>query len=332
MSNRKLSENKIKYIDFCQNEHNLPIFIKNWWLDAACGAENWDVSLSFDSEGQINGVLPYNKVYLKKIFSAIVMPELTPHTGIWFKMPHKPNQTLKPLSENTIKKEILTTLIEGLPEMAFYHQKFHFSMTDWLPFYWKNFNGSTHYTYIFDNIGENLTDIFNNFKGSVRTDIRKAEKTLFIEKSDDLEALYDLVHLSFVRQGMTPSFSFQSLKNIDAAIKAQNENRQILFAKDNSGRIHSAIYVVYDKNSAHYLVGGSDTHLRQSGALPLLIWQAIQDAAALGKSEFNFEGSMLPQIEFAFRNFGATPKPFFRITRQKNRFYEFLALFFRNYK
>jgi hypothetical protein len=33
--------NKEKYREFCKNEKNLPIFSKDWWLDAVCGKDNY---------------------------------------------------------------------------------------------------------------------------------------------------------------------------------------------------------------------------------------------------------------------------------------------------
>lgn len=35
--------NKSKYRNLCAVEKNIPIFSQDWWLDAVCGEENWDV-------------------------------------------------------------------------------------------------------------------------------------------------------------------------------------------------------------------------------------------------------------------------------------------------
>jgi hypothetical protein len=37
--------NKQKYRKFCKKEKNIPVFSKDWWLDAVCGEENWDVAI-----------------------------------------------------------------------------------------------------------------------------------------------------------------------------------------------------------------------------------------------------------------------------------------------
>jgi len=33
------------YREFCKVEDNIPIFSKDWWMDAVCGEDKWDVIL-----------------------------------------------------------------------------------------------------------------------------------------------------------------------------------------------------------------------------------------------------------------------------------------------
>jgi len=40
----KLTDKEL-YREFCQVEDNIPIFSKDWWMDAVCGEDNWDVIL-----------------------------------------------------------------------------------------------------------------------------------------------------------------------------------------------------------------------------------------------------------------------------------------------
>jgi hypothetical protein len=60
-------------------------------------------------------------------------------------------------------------------------------------------------------------------------------------------------------------------------------------------------------------MAGSDPELRSSGALSLLIWEAIQ-LAAKEKLTFDFEGSSIRQIEQFFRGFGGRRVSYFRIS------------------
>ena len=50
--------NKDLYSKLCENESTIPIFSKDWWLDAVCGDENWDVAI-VEKGGEIWATMPY---------------------------------------------------------------------------------------------------------------------------------------------------------------------------------------------------------------------------------------------------------------------------------
>ncbi|NLM49160.1 MAG: hypothetical protein GX198_10280 [Epulopiscium sp.] len=54
--------NKEKYRELCSINKDIPIFSRDWWMDAVCGQDNWDVLL-VESDGEIIASLPY---YIKK--------------------------------------------------------------------------------------------------------------------------------------------------------------------------------------------------------------------------------------------------------------------------
>ncbi len=319
---------KEHFLAFYAFQTTLPLYMQPWWLDAVCRQGTWDVCLSYDNAGHINGVLVYYQVKLKGLVPAILMPQLTPHSGIWMRF--QDEDKLKLHAKNMHTKRVLETLIEQLPEVPIYTQKFHHTLTDWQPFYWKNFRGETHYTYLLEDISD-IAAVYGDFKGSVRTDIRKAEKSLQIQNCEDIALFYGLCKKSFQKQGLNPSFSLDNLIALDNELKIR-DLRKMYIAFDAENNAHAAIYIVYSDRTAHYLIGGSDPDKRQSGAVTLLLWQAIREASEAGLTSFDFEGSMVPSVEFAFRNFGAVQKPFFRISKNSNRFFEVLTLFFRNYR
>src|SRR5581483_4608438 len=84
---------------------------------------------------------------------------------------------------------------------------------------------------------------------------------------------------------------------------------EILVARDESGRMHSAAMFVHDERTTWYLLGGSDTELRASGSASLLMWEGIR-AAGSRSTAFDFEGSMLRHVERFVRNFGGEPVPY----------------------
>lgn len=328
--------------ELCRHDPSISIFLHPFWLDIVCKNGTWDVCLSYDNAGTIDGVLVYYKVKLKGIITAIAMPELTPNAGIWLRLPHHKINGIKRHSVYTQTKKIVENLISQLPDVPIYCQHFHYSLTDWQPFFWRNFRQTTHYSYIIDNLND-LATIYSDLKGSVRTDLRKAERCVSIENVGEttpqhLKDFYNVINLSFLKQGIKPLYSLETLEKLDAVLGQKNAKRLFL-ARDTEGSfgaekgdIHGGVYIIIWNGTAHYIAGGSHPEKRQSGAMSLLIWRAIEWAAAQGCHTFDFEGSMIPQVEALFRAFGGHQKAFFRITKTRHKLYELLTLFFPNYR
>jgi hypothetical protein len=206
----------------------------------------------------------------------------------------------------------MTQLVEQLPHFAFFGQSFHYSITNWLPFYWQGFQQTTRYTYVIEDLTD-LGAVWSQVRNNVRTDVRKAEKRLEVSSDLSLDTLLGLNEKTFSRQGRTRSYTREFVFRLDSAC-VQNHCRKMFFASDAQGRVHAAIYIVWDQNAAYYLLGGADPELRNSGATSLLLWEAIQFASTVTLT-FDFEGSMIESIERFFRAFGAKQKPYFLITK-----------------
>jgi hypothetical protein len=88
----------------------------------------------------------------------------------------------------------------------------------------------------------------------------------------------------------------------------------MLFAYDDADRVHAVAYVVCDRRTAYYLMGGGDPKLRTSGASSLLLWEAIRRTRPV-VSVFDFEGSMLRPVERFFRAFGGRQVPYLHVSR-----------------
>lgn len=302
---------KQKYRDLCKRESSIPIFSKDWWLDAVCGEDNWDVVL-VERGGEVVASFPYYMVKDKFGFKTIIMPKLTQTIGIWIKYPEGQKYTTK----LSYEKEIFTVLIKGLPEFDSYLQNFHYTITNWLPFCWKDFEQTTRYTYVIENLS-NLDSVFKDFKENIKTDIRKAEKKVQVYNEDHIENFYRINSMTFDRQNINIPYSFDFLKRLDESC-VKNSCRKILFAKDEKDEVHAAVYIVWDDQSAYNLMTGGNPVLRNSGATSLLMWEAIKLASTVTK-KFDFEGSMVEPIERFFRAFGAVQKPYFQIAKTNSK-------------
>jgi lipid II:glycine glycyltransferase (peptidoglycan interpeptide bridge formation enzyme) len=210
----------------------------------------------------------------------------------------------------------MSQLIALLPHFINFTQNFSPKIINWFPFYLKNFNQTTRYTYIIDNLSS-VDNIWNNLNNKTRTDIRKAQKRVKVVDDLTIEEFYKINIMKFDRQNRVQTFTLDFIKKVDAEL-TKRDRRKIFFAVDDENNIHAVLYLVWDNNSAYYIWGDGDPQYRNSGAASLLMWEAIQFSATVTKS-FDFEGSMMESIEKFFRSFGGTQTPYFNISKTNSR-------------
>jgi lipid II:glycine glycyltransferase (peptidoglycan interpeptide bridge formation enzyme) len=308
--------NKQKYREFCKKEKNIPIFSRDWWFDSVCG-DNWNVAI-VEKGGEIWATMPYC-VKKKFGFTLITMPLLTQTLGPYIKYP-KNQKYYKKLSW---EKEIMNTLIGQLIKFDYFNQNWHYSVTNWLPFYWKKFKQTTRYTYIIENL--TIEELEKNFETDVRRRIKKAIKAgVEIFESNDIKRFYELNKMTFKRQNLSIPYSFEFVKNLYE--KAKDKNAVKMYFAKYKDEIIAANFLVYDENTVYYLMGGIDSTKKNLGGMDLLLYDSIKFALNNGR-KFDFEGSMIESIEKYFRSFGAIQKPYFAVYKFNSKILEFVQCF-----
>lgn len=297
------------YRKICQLDSSIPIFSRPWWLDVVTNGD-WDVCLVIE-EGQILASMP---IYIKKRFgfSLATLPPLTHNLGPWF---YKPSANIP--NKLAGERELLNQLIGQIPKVDYFSQNWHCSRQNWLPFYWNGFNQTTRYTYRLQNL-KDLDAVWRGFKNNIRSDIRKAANRYNLKVRTDLN-VDDFLKLHkqvFSRQGLPAPYSDDLIRSLDAACR-KNFASKIFIAEDQRGDQHAGVYIIWDHQSAYYLMGGGDPILRSSGATSLCLWEAIKFSANL-VNVFDFEGSMIEPIERYFRAFGTTQTPYFNIAKSNS--------------
>lgn len=322
-----MSERIQKYRELCQHETTIPLFCRDWWLDAVAPGQ-WDVALSL-KDGKVVASMPY-VVERRAGMKVLTMPALTQHLGPWF----KPSQA-KYSKRLANEKDMLTDLAGQLLAQRYDHfyAAWPTGRGNWLPFYWAGFQQTTRYTYILQDLS-NLDEIWEELQSNIRSDIRKAEGRFKLRVRADLgvDDFLALNRLVFQRQGMKLPYSEAMVKRLDA-ICSEKGCRTILIAEDGAGRQHAGVYIVWDEHSAYYIMGGGDPELRSSGATSLCMWEAIKIASGVTR-RFDFEGSMIEPVERFVRGFGATQTPYFAIRKTSSRllksFFFFQDIFRKN--
>ena len=296
---------KEKYKELFKTENSIPVFCEPWWLDTVCGEDQWDVII-LEKNGTIEATLPY---YIHKP-SQISMPQLTQTMGPWVR--EGKESYSKDISH---KQHLMKGLIEQLPKVLTFSQNFHYSITDWLPFYWEGFEQTTYYSYVLQDIS-NLEKVFAGFERSKKKNIRKSDKIVKVKWDMSAEDFFENHKFTLNKQKTEISYTKKYFSKIYTA-SYENKQGRTLYAIDSEGNIHAAIFVIWNKNSAYYLISSIDPDFRNSGASTRLIWEAIQFVSTMGASRFDFEGSMIPSVENSFRKFGGQQMPYFRITKDR---------------
>ncbi|OAV74356.1 putative protein involved in methicillin resistance [Bacteroidales bacterium Barb7] len=303
--------NKDKYRALCQTEPSIPLFSRDWWLDAVCGGENgWDVLL-VEEDGQVAAALPLYIPYK----GVVAMPLYTQSMGPWF----------APASENTkyvtglgrrqaFCKTFIKTLQNDYPR---FQQNFHYGITDWLPFYWEGYQQTTRYTYLLQDLS-NLDAVWKEMSQHTRRNITRAKEkyAIAVKKGISATELVKVCAKTFARQGVPfPATYARLLERLVALCRSRGQG-DVWGGYDREGHLCAAVFVVWQESSAYYLAGGGDPLYRDSSAHSFAMWEAIRHVALSGKSrQFDFEGSMLPGVERFFREFGAVQMPYFAVSK-----------------
>ena len=311
--------NKEKYRKLCEQEITLPVFSKDWWLDAVSTNGEWDVVL-IEKGGEIVAAWPFFLIK-KKGFRLITMPCLTQSLGIWIKYP----QNQKYVTRLSYEKKIIGELINKLPQFDFLSQNFFLFLTNWLPFYWRGFQQTTRYTYRID-LSRSLAEIESDLDQDNRKAIKKGKSgNLEVVEENNIDSLFLLVKKTFLRQKTQVPFSKEFLMKLHAAALRHNLGK-VYVAKVGGIPIAAGLFVV-DSEAIYYLVGGFDQEHAAIRPMNFLLWAVICEAKKMGIKHFDFEGSMIEDVEGFFRSFGATQTPYFNIHKTPSkilRLYKFI--------
>lgn len=278
------------------------MFQSQWWLDTVAPGQ-WD-EIRIEEGGRLVARLAFVLDTSGPVLRC-GMPPLSQTLGPWI----EPGEgKLSVRMEREI--HLMERLIDQLPQEAGFNQNFHWSITNWLPFYWAGFKQTTRYTYRIDG-RQDLESVWSQVHSRTRNQIRNAEKELTVVEDLGAEAVMRLCAMTFERQGRTfPTDREIVVSAIEAAI--ERGSGRSLFAVDADNRVHATAFFLWDSETVYYLLGGADPELRNSNAQGLLIWECIRFAIEHGLA-FDFEGSMHRPIEHSFRAFGAVQTPYFQV-------------------
>jgi hypothetical protein len=299
-------QSKEKYRTFCRVNRNIPVFAKDWWLDVVCEGGEWN-AVVVEKGGKISAVMPY---FLRKRMgiTLIKQPKLTQTLGLIVNYPEG-QKCYKKLS---FEKKIIEEILSMLPKFGYFSMAFNYRFENMLPFIWKDFSVRVQYTYVVEKFGdEKLTD-------NRRRRIKKAIKYgVSVFESDDIEKFYTLNKKTFERQQKKIPYDFIFVKKLYEACK-KHQAVKLLFAKDTKENVIAAGFFLFDDMTVYYLMGGIDPNYKDLGGMDLVLYTGIKFAMR-EKKVFDFEGSMIEEIERYFRSFGAQQRPYYVLEKTPSR-------------
>ncbi|MEZ4920533.1 MAG: GNAT family N-acetyltransferase [Saprospiraceae bacterium] len=301
-----LNNNKQLYRDACLQRF-VPLHHQPWWLDAVCGAGNWDVALVHNKNQEVIGSWPY--CLTKKMGVQMVLPApFTVYAGPWVDAGSK---------KFTSDHRWFKLLAEALPRPPLFLQNMHPDVISHLPLHWSGFEQGTRYTYCFDSPMD-LDKIQEGFTPALRNHIKQAEGSLRLIRDDEaVDTLWKFYTNSLFKNGIKPPAGLMVFKRLHAAMLERNAI-QIWLAVDSTGQAQAANCLTLDAHTVSTLMSGQTEQGKSHSGLHVLTWNAIQQAASSGRN-FDFEGSMDAAIEQAFRAYGAALRPYHQIRRVKNK-------------
>jgi len=240
---------------------------------------------------------------------------MTSYSGIYILHP----KDIKQHTKISFEHRVINALFDQLPKHDFYYQQFLPSFKNWMPLYWRGYTQSTRYTFRISTQNDRESK-WSNLKSTVRTNIRKAE-TIFKVSQSNFGDFWDNLESSYNGRKKSNPFRKEVLHNIFKALYPQ-EKCQLLVAFDNETQIIEAgIMLVKDQKSCYYICGFFNEESKNKHPFSLLLWEAIKTT---DREIFDFEGSMIKEIESFFRTFGGVLTPHYKIWKTRNPILKFL--------
>jgi len=239
-----------------------------------------------------------------------ICPPFTPHNGLFFE-----NRAENPANVNSFNKNILSEIAEFVNNLNSKLLVFVLpaGQLETQPFTWKNMEVKVKYTYHID-LNNSEETLLSNLSSEKRKSLNKAKAdSLEIVKSRDTTTVKEVVLKTFSRRQISKNIHFFD----EILFNFANESNSFAYVAYHDKKAIAASFCVHDSETAYYLFGGYDSEQKHHGAGVSCMWQSILQAKQLGLKTFDFEGSMIPEVEKYFREFGGTLVPYYHIGKIK---------------
>jgi len=235
-------------------------------------------------------------------------PIFMPHTALFYK-----NQAANKAKRTSNEKKILKLVADFLNNLPYQVLTLAFpsEIVDMQNFIWNDFKVVPSYTYIIP-LNKTMDEIKNDFTAERRKNIRKADSDGIVTKQvKEYNEVKSLIQNTFNRKGKNLSISYLDKILFGFA----NEENSYAFVSCQDEKPIACTFCIYDKHKVYYLLGGYDSQNSHQGAGSKSMEAAIALALEKGIEYFDFEGSMLPEVERYFRAYGGDLTPYYTVNK-----------------
>jgi hypothetical protein len=308
--------NKDIYRSFCQLEKSIPICMNDWWLDAVCAGKEWDVLLSYDSNGKVQAAMPY-LLRKRALARYIIMPQMTQIGGTWFR---------KDLLENP---ELIQVVCQHFAQqlkslnIAYYYQHFPINSPAIESLKQLNFNIKKRITYRIEDLSD-LDKVIASFSKNKKRQLQKA-LSLHADHTLSAEDFYRFHTQCMVEQNKQISYTREFLLVLERKTN-RHKKSQFIAIRNADNTLLAAAFLVWDKHSMYYLIPCYSSVYKNSGASALLVLEAIKLAREKGVA-FDFEGSMISGVANHYKQFGSTATTYYSVEKYYKWWFVFANIY-----
>jgi hypothetical protein len=273
--------------------------------------------LIFEEDSQPIATFVYFR-YKKNGFRRITQPIFTQTNGLWINYPSTQND----IEKFALEVRVSTYFYQEISKLKidYFQQAFHYTITNNAVFRWKDFHQTERQTFVIEDVSD-LDKVKSSFSKAKKKHLAKAKNLRLIHNVSASE--FYAHHTRTLRaKGKKIAYTLDEFEEAFRASKVQHQG-DIIAVGDEKGTVFAALFVVWDKFSAYNLISTIDLKYKDTGASTLVVLEAIRFVADKTQ-QFDFEGSMIPEVANSFRQFGTTRKAYFQLEKENSFLFKML--------
>jgi len=279
------------------------IFHEPWWMEVVTGG-HYAIAEVADN-GRMVGRLYYFPRRRGGLTYSI-MPPMTHFLG-----PAIIDDGGNPSTRFLRRAQITQELIRKLPSASVYQYKCHRDITDAIAFQQMQFYTSVQFNYEVFPDAEDV--LWKNLRGEKRKKIRSAQRAVIVSDIHDPFEFWQFYDSNLQKKDSLNVCNRQICCRLIGECLTRNCGR-IYAAFDKNHQLVAAVFCLWDGTSSYYFMS-TRTPEAHNGAISLLAWEAMKDAASRGLI-FDFDGLNNSKAVLFFTEFGGIISPRFIVTRQ----------------